>query len=140
MPPPLKAVVNLWDRTNSAAGIVKHLRVQFDREADSAITVLQTIIPSKNAYTICGGVGDPAHRQDSVRRGASFCALETMMSLVHELEPKLSHIPPSWEGISRSTQQTIDQFMSGNHEHGADEITQETELEQEAADMSGEAL
>lgn len=140
MPPPLKAVVNLWDRTNSAAGIVKHLRVQFDREADSAITVLHTIIPSKNAYTVSSGDGDPAHRQDSVRRGATFCALETMMSLVHELEPKLSHIPPTWDGISRSTQQTINLFMSGNHEDEPEEITQETELDQEAAEINGGVL
>ncbi|MFO1369544.1 MAG: ParA family protein [Marinagarivorans sp.] len=141
MPPPLKAVVNLWDRTNSAAGIVKHLRVQFDREADSAITVLHTIIAHKNVYTVSSGVGDPPHRKDSVRKGASFCALETMMALVHELEPKLSHIPPAWECISRAAQLTISQFMSGAHEEdGTEAIIQDAETTQEAAEANGEAL
>ena len=44
-----------------------------------------------------------------------------MMALVHELEPKLSHIPPAWEGISRAAQLTISQFMSGAHEEDGTE-------------------
>lgn len=63
------------------------------------------------------------------------------MALVHELEPKLSHIPPTWEGITRAAQQTITQFMSGTHEEdGAEDITQETEVVQETAGINGEAL
>ncbi|HMW73436.1 MAG TPA: ParA family protein, partial [Cellvibrionaceae bacterium] len=36
--PPVRAIINLWDRTNSAQQIIKYLRAEFDREADSAIT------------------------------------------------------------------------------------------------------
>jgi|GEM_PF-207997 len=141
MPPPLKAVINLWDRTKSAAGIVKALRAQFDREADGAITVLHTIIPAKNAYAVSSGVGDPAFRQDSVKKGASFCALETMMALVHELEPKLSHIPPRWEGITPAAQQTIVSFMSGAHDESlTEDIIQEAASVQETAGVNGAAL
>lgn len=122
--PPVRAIINLWDRTNSAQQIIKYLRAEFDREADSAITVLQTIIPAKNVYSVSGGEGVPAHRRDFIRRGNSPSALEVLLSLVHELEPKLSHIVPNWEGIPKAALQQLQEHTTdtGHSDVSAEEI------------------
>jgi chromosome partitioning related protein ParA len=115
-PPRLAGLINGWDRTNSASKVVRNLRAKFDREADAAITVLETVIPHRNAYTVSSGQGEPAHRCDYTNRGATPSALITMLALIYELEPKLSNIAPHWEGITQGAVNSINAFMLNGHE------------------------
>ncbi len=100
--PPIKVLVNMWDRTLNSQEILRVLRSQFDRETDGAITVLNTVIPDLSVYSASSGKGQPAHRAEVARRGPTLPACDLMMNLVHELEPKLSDIKPDWPGKTRA--------------------------------------
>ena len=94
--PPIKVVINKWDRTKSATDITQELRVRFDQEVDGHITVLNSQIPDLVSYSEAAGHGIPVHRYEKSRRGPTQSALYTMLNLVYELEPKLSGQQPSW--------------------------------------------
>lgn len=95
--PPVRCLINLWDRTRNSADVIKFLRTEFDKEADGAITVLNTIVPQLTVYSVASGAGVPVHRKEPSKKGG-ISAMEVMLALVHELEPKLSNIFPQWEG------------------------------------------
>lgn len=94
--PPIRVVINRWERTNNAIEITQNLRMQFDQEVDGHITVLNTIIPDLVVYTESAGFGIPAHRYEKARRGPTQAAYFTMLELVTELEPKLTGKVPAW--------------------------------------------
>lgn len=97
--PPVRCLINLWDRTRNSAEVIGFLRTEFDKEADGAITVLNTIIPQLTVYSVASGSGIPVHRKEPIpARKGGVSALEVMLALVHELEPKLSNITPEWDG------------------------------------------
>lgn len=95
--PPMRVVINKWDRSKSADEAVRFLRSEFDKQLDGAVTVLNTIIPDLQVYADSVGVGSPAHREETKRRGPTQAAFETMVKLVHELEPKLLDLLPEWK-------------------------------------------
>lgn len=94
--PPVKVLINLWDRTSTAAEVSNYLRCEFDKETDGHVTVLNTVIPSLKAYSEAAGLGIPVHRFEKSRSGPTRSALETMVDLAYELEPKLFGIKPQW--------------------------------------------
>ncbi|PUA30453.1 MAG: hypothetical protein B0W54_08150 [Cellvibrio sp. 79] len=94
--PPVKVLINLWDRTTTATEVSNHLRCTFDKETDGHVTVLNTVIPTLKAYSEAAGLGIPAHRHEPSREGPTRSALDTLLELVYELEPKLYGIKPEW--------------------------------------------
>ena len=94
--PPIKVLINLWDRTSTAAEVSAHLRREFDQQADGHVTVLNTVIPTLKVYSEAAGRGEPAHRHEPTREGPTKSALDTMLDLVYELEPKLMDLRPVW--------------------------------------------
>ncbi len=94
--PPIRVLINLWDRTTTAAEVAGHLRREFDQQADGHVTVLNTVIPTLKVYSEAAGLGVPAHRHEPTRDGRSKSALDTLLDLVHELEPKLMDLRPVW--------------------------------------------
>lgn len=94
--PPIKVLINLWDRTSTAAEVTNHLRCEFDKETDGHVTVLNTVIPTLKAYSEAAGLGIPAHRHEISRDGPTKSAFDTMLALVRELEPKLMDYTPVW--------------------------------------------
>ena len=101
--PPVKVLINMWDRTSNADAISRYLRAEFDRETDGQITVLNTFIPALHIYADAIGRCIPVHRHETTRRGTSRPALETMIELVYELEPKLLGIEPEWPDMALKT-------------------------------------
>jgi len=98
--PPVKVLINLWDRTSNADAISRYLRAEFDRQADGQITVLNTLIPDLHVYAEAIGLCMPVHRHEVTRRGVTRSANATMLELVYELEPKLIGMEPSWSGMN----------------------------------------
>jgi len=98
--PPVKVLINMWDRTSNADAISRYLRAEFDRETDGQITVLNTFIPALHIYADAIGRCIPVHRHETTRRGTSRPALETMIELVYELEPKLLGMEPVWPDVT----------------------------------------
>jgi chromosome partitioning related protein ParA len=98
--PPVKVLINMWDRTSNADAISRYLRAEFDRETDGQITVLNTFIPALHIYADSIGRCIPVHRHETTRRGTSRPALETMIELVYELEPKLLGMEPVWPDMA----------------------------------------
>lgn len=94
--PPVRVLINLWDRTSNADAISNHLRSEFDRQIDGHITVLNTLIPALQVYAEAIGKCIPVHRYETSRRGNTRSALTTMVELVYELEPKLMGTSPAW--------------------------------------------
>lgn len=101
--PPLKVLINMWDRTSNADEISRHLRSTFDQQADGLIVVLSVFIPAFQVYAESIGLGVPVHRRETSRRGPSASALITMLELVYELEPKLIGIDPHWPNMHQKT-------------------------------------
>jgi chromosome partitioning related protein ParA len=95
--PPIKVLINMWDRTSTASGIANELRSQFDQAVDGQVTVLNTIIPLLKPYSEANGLGVPVHRHEVARTGPTKSALYTMLELIQELEPKLLGIKPQWK-------------------------------------------
>ncbi len=95
--PPMRVVVNMWDRSKSAQESVNYLRSEFDKQLDGQVTVLNTIIPDLQVYADSVGMGTPAHREETRRRGPTQAARDTMVDLVQELEPKLLGLAPEWK-------------------------------------------
>lgn len=98
--PPVKVLINMWDRTSNADAISRHLRSEFDRQIDGHITVLNIVIPDLQVYAEAIGLGVPVHRHETTRRGATRSACATMLELVYELEPKLIGTEPSWSELN----------------------------------------
>ena len=96
-PPPLRVLINMADRTTMTEGVVKQLRKRFDAEADHHITVLNTQIPDLKSYKEAFSAQSPVHRYERHRGGPTLSALQIMKKLVHELEPKLIDVSPSWK-------------------------------------------
>ncbi len=94
--PPMRILINKWNRTSNAYAISNYLRAEFDRSIDAQITVLNTVIPELQVYAEAVGKNIPVHRYETSRRGATSSALTTMLELVYELEPKLMGISPTW--------------------------------------------
>lgn len=95
--PPIKVLINMWDRTNTATGIANELRRQFDQAVDGHVTVLNSIIPLLKPYAEASGQGIPVHRFEVARSGPTKSALYAMLELIHELEPKLLGVTPQWK-------------------------------------------
>lgn len=95
---PIKALINMWDRTNSATAITNELRSQFDQAVDGSVIVLNEVIPYLNPYADAAGLGVPVHRFEVARSGPTKSAHYTMLDLIYELEPKLMGVTPSWSG------------------------------------------
>jgi chromosome partitioning related protein ParA len=102
--PPVKVLINMWDRTIGADQISQYLRSEFDRQIDGHTTVLNTIIPRLKVYSEAVGLRIPVHRLEQSRQGTTPAALVTMMAMIYELEPKLIGTEPVWEGMSKKTQ------------------------------------
>lgn len=96
-PPPLRVLINMADRTQMTENVVKQLRKRFDTEADHLISVLNTQIPDLTAYKEAAAARTPVHRYERSREGPTLSALQIMTKLVHELEPKLIDLSPSWK-------------------------------------------
>lgn len=101
--PPVKVLINMWDRTVNADQVSRYLRSEFDRQIDGYITVLNTIIPQLKIYAEAAGKREPVHRHEQAR-ATTTPALITMMELIFELEPKLLGTEPSWEDMSKKSQ------------------------------------
>lgn len=97
--PPIKVLINMWDRTSTASGIANELRSQFDQAVDGQVTVLNTVIPLLKPYSEANGLGIPVHRHEVARSGPTKSALYTMLELIQELEPKLLGIKPQWKAV-----------------------------------------
>lgn len=95
--PPIKVLINMWDRTSTASGIANELRSQFDQAVDGQVTVLNTVIPLLKPYSEANGLGVPVHRHEVARSGPTKSALYTMLELIQELEPKLLGVKPQWK-------------------------------------------
>lgn len=95
--PPIKVLINMWDRTNTATAVANQLRQQFDQAADGNITVLNSLIHDLNTYQEAAGRGIPAHRYETTRDGPTLSAHDTLLGIVHELEPKLLGTKPVWK-------------------------------------------
>jgi chromosome partitioning related protein ParA len=95
--PPIKVLINMWDRTSTASGIANELRSQFDQAVDGQVTVLNTVIPLLKPYSEANGLGIPVHRHEVARSGPTKSALYTMLELIQELEPKLLGLKPQWK-------------------------------------------
>jgi chromosome partitioning related protein ParA len=95
--PPMRVVINQWDKSKSAQEAVRYLRSESDKQLDGAMTVLNTLIPDLQIYADAAGIGSPVHREETRRRGPTRSACETMLQLVHELEPKLLDLSPEWK-------------------------------------------
>jgi chromosome partitioning related protein ParA len=95
--PPIRVIVNMWDRTGTSSNVVAEMRSMFDKEVDGQVTVLNTTIPQLNAYAEANGRGIPVHRYEVSRSGPTKSAFYTMLELIEELEPKLLGIRPQWK-------------------------------------------
>ena len=101
--PPVKVLINMWDRTVNADQVSRYLRSEFDRQIDGYITVLNTIIPRLKIYAEAAGKREPVHRHEQAL-ATTTPALVTMMELIYELEPKLIGTEPTWEGMNKKAQ------------------------------------
>jgi chromosome partitioning related protein ParA len=95
--PPIRVLINMWDRTGTASNIAAEMRSMFDKEVDDQVTVLNTAIPLLKPYSESNGLGIPVHRFEVARSGPTKSALYTMLALIEELEPKLMGIRPQWK-------------------------------------------
>lgn len=98
--PPVKVLINFWDKTNIANQVSRYLRSEFDKLVDGQVTVLTSIIPRLTVYREAVALGLPVHRLEQSRPGSSLPALQQMLELIYELEPKLIGIEPTWEGMT----------------------------------------
>lgn len=98
--PPVKVLINFWDTTNIAKQVSRYLRSEFDKLLDGQVTVLTSIIPRLTVYREAVAMGLPVHRLEQSRPGSSLPALQQMLELIYELEPKLIGIEPKWEGMA----------------------------------------
>ena len=96
-PPLLRVLINMADHTKLSGQIIQALRKRFDEEADYFASVLGTQIPDISAYAAAAAARLPVHRYETSRSGPTLSALQIMTKLVHELEPKLSDLRPTWQ-------------------------------------------
>ncbi|GGY79700.1 cobyrinic acid a,c-diamide synthase [Cellvibrio zantedeschiae] len=97
--PPVKVLFSQWDRNSDSESVSRYLRAEFDKEVDGQVTVLNTIIPRLKVYAE-SSLGTPVHRLEQTRPGSTLPALQTMLDLIYELEPKLIGIEPEWNGMN----------------------------------------
>lgn len=105
--PPVKVLINFWDRTTIAQNVSRYLRSEFDKLVDGQVTVLNSVIPRLKVYREAVALSLPVHRLEQTRPGSSLPALQTMLELIHELEPKLIGIEPTWEGMDQKSTQGV---------------------------------
>src|SRR5690554_4849670 len=87
--PICNALINRMGRTRDAKDTSTWLRQNFDEVGNGLVRVLNTIVPDIATYNKAAGVSEPAHRFEPRRRGNTPSALETMLELAYELQPKL---------------------------------------------------
>lgn len=98
--PPVKVLISMLDRSTSSKDISKWLRTEFGKELDGIVTVvLNTTIPQLEPYRTAALEQTPVHRYETKRKGATLPASETMLELLHELEPVLADRTPEWEEV-----------------------------------------
>ncbi len=98
--PPTKVFFNAKDRTNDNKAVIEEIRCEFEsgtiHGSEFEISIMDTLIPDMAAYNKACGLRQPVHRVERKRINGSPtpCALETMLSLVHELCPELIGTEP----------------------------------------------
>ncbi len=86
----LYGVINKMDRTTDAKLITQELRGEGFRNSKDRMTVCETIIPAAVIYRSAATQQTSVHRLESrQRQGSAHSALDTMLSLVHEIFPHL---------------------------------------------------
>lgn len=85
----LYGLVYRIDRTIDARRVADGLRKATFAESRGGISMLDTVVPTTVAYREAATARVPVHRWEPQRRGATACALETMVILVQELFPHL---------------------------------------------------
>jgi chromosome partitioning related protein ParA len=85
----MKALIYRQERTVDARTIATTVRENFVRFS-GRVDLLNSVVPSAVVFKEAATKKLPVHMVDVRRRGASPCALETMMALAYELIPSLA--------------------------------------------------
>ena len=96
--PPLLGIINRLNRTSDSKAILESLRRNFSdvNQHNVDINILNSTIPEMSVYNKAAGQQIPAHRFEVKRKGPTRSAHDTILAIIHELEPDLINLSPVW--------------------------------------------